>query len=386
MLELTALSVIILLYIIPLNILFYYISKETVMSILQFENIAGVSKASEIAMNAAAAFFYILYVGLLFITIYLIYRFIVVKSLYVYLDNELEVRKLILKYQRGQKNIDAVSIIAIVLVLMFHILFRVFDIKIFVLAFLCIAFVFRKRKIKKSKGLKQKESIAEEQDLDSSSTNTLYFEWYYNNDPLGMQHAVRFSVNVPVSFERYADYKTKKHLDNSSMSLREHVLEGICPEIIEVAKQIKSQCASRGFTTFHQASAVMAFQQSLKYVEDIASKNQEEYVRYPLETLVDKEGDCDCHGICSAAILFSMGYDIVLLRIVFPEGGGHLAIAVEGADGIPGNFFELSGRKYYYCEVTPSEGSRMNFKIGEMPDMPGASITAIPVKEIVNNL
>jgi hypothetical protein len=81
-----------------------------------------------------------------------------------------------------------------------------------------------------------------------------------------------------------------------------------------------------------------------------------------------------------------MGYDVVLLRIIFPEGDGHLAIAVEGADGIPGNFFKLNGRSYYYCEVTPFEGNSMSFRVGEMKEMPGANITVVPVKEIVNNL
>jgi predicted transglutaminase-like cysteine proteinase len=353
--------------------------------IASLQNIPVIANVLKGSINFAAAAIYILYVAILFIVIYLIFKYIVVKALYVYKDTEIEPGILLSKFNRGQKSIDTAANACIILVLMAHIFFKVFDIKIIVLSALCLIFVFRKLRVKEVKKIKKNDKQLEKEE-EANTINSLSYEWQYNTDPLGIQQPVRFNVTLSISDARYTEYQAKEHLDNSPAALRRYVLDGICTEVIELAQQIKKQCVARNLNTFHQASAVMAFQQSLKYVYDLDSKGNEEYIRYPLETLVDKEGDCDCHGICSAAILYSMGYDVVLLRIIFPEGDGHLAIAVQGADGIPGNFFELNGRSYYYCEVTPFEGNSMSFRVGEMKEMPGANITVVPVKEIVNNL
>ncbi|ERI91955.1 hypothetical protein HMPREF1982_02701 [Clostridiales bacterium oral taxon 876 str. F0540] len=380
MLEVTALLIIGLLYIIPLNLVFYQLSNQTVMSIVNGQKTPFITDGTSGILTAV---FYVVYVGILFLCIYLLLKYIVVKSVYVYLDNEIEENKLLAKYTKGQRNINAIGFISIVVVLFIHILAGVFDIKIIVLAFLCLMFVFRTSHKNSLKQRDKREAVDEEI---VEGNNSLLFEWTYNMDPLNMQQPVRFVVSLPVNTDRYIEYKAKDHNDNMPQALREHVLDGICPEVVEFARQVKRICVARGFTTFHQASVIMAFQQSLKYVLDIDSKNIAEYLRYPLETIVDREGDCDCHSICSAAILYAMGYDVVLLRITFPEGEGHLALAVEGAEGIPGNFLRYNNRNYYYCEVTPLENSRMSFRVGEMPDMPGANITVVPIKEVVSNM
>jgi len=143
MFELTAFCVIVLLYIIPLNLFFYYLSKQTVISILEFQ-----STASQGSINVGAAFFYVLYVFLFFIFIYLLLRFIVIKSIYVYFGHDINANNFLLKYKRGQNSINAVSSIIIALVLLLHVFFRVFDIKIFMFGFLCLVFIFRSIKVK----------------------------------------------------------------------------------------------------------------------------------------------------------------------------------------------------------------------------------------------
>lgn len=405
MLEFTALLIIAFLYVIPLNLLIYHLSNLTVSAILESQSsfMLWVRKSEalvalvENSRGLVSAFFYILYVLLIFIAVYVTIKYIVVKSIYVYSDNEIQEGTFLLRYKQGQRSINGIAIILIGLLLLLHLLFRVFDVKLFVFAFLCLTYIYRAPMVKKASKVKEKkqeeiQSVSknsEENNIEGNSksnTEALLFEWFYNMDSLGMQLPVRFIASLTVNKDRYEEYQNKEHLESMPTALREHVLEGICPEIVELARQIKKQCIGRGLTTFHQVSAVMSFQQSLKYVYDIDSKGCEEYIRYPLETLVDKEGDCDCHSICSAALLHAMGYDVALLRIVFPKGDGHLALAVEGADGIPGNFFEYNHRTYYYCEVTPAEQGEgaMNFKVGEMPDMPGANITVVPVKEIIS--
>lgn len=143
MFELTALCVIVLLYIIPLNILLYYLSKQTVISILDFQ-----STTAQSSINVGAAFFYVLYVFLFFILIYLMLRFVVIKSIYVYFGHEINVKGFLSKCKQGQSNINTVSIIAIAAALLLHVFFKAFDIKIFMFGFLCITFIFRNVKAK----------------------------------------------------------------------------------------------------------------------------------------------------------------------------------------------------------------------------------------------
>jgi hypothetical protein len=393
MFELTALVLILLTYVVPLNVFIYSLSLQTVTGIISSQNIILISLKNlplssyilKVHTGAAAAFVYILYIGLIFLVLYLLFRFVIIKSIYVYLDKEINLDTLLLTYSRGQGKLNIAANIAIVTVLILHLVFSIFDIKVFVLGILSMVFIFKSIRVKPHKNDKKQAAQIEEPVQKTDEGNSIIsFEWYYNTDSLGIQRASRFTASISVNMDRYKEYQGEEHIDNSSEVLRKHVLDGICPEIADLAAQIKKQCTVKGFTTFHQASVVMAFQQSLKYVYDIDSKGYEEYVRYPLETLVDKEGDCDCHGICSAAILYAMGYDVVLLKIVYARSEeGHLAIAVEGADGIPGNFYELGGRRYYYCEVTPDVEGKMNFRVGEMPYMTGANVTVIPVKEIV---
>jgi hypothetical protein len=400
MASLTALVLVIILYVFPMNIVIYKTSQQAIDRIMQSQQ--GIALALkefpltsymlEEGYNGAVAFLYVTNVVAIFLLVYVLFRFILERSLYVFLDKEIDIMGVMKKYSYGQRRINAISNLLISLILALHLIFRVFDVRIFVLGILCIMYIYinmgNRKKVEKRK---EKPSKADEAEVEEVAKNTLSLQWSYNLDPLSVEQPVRFFARVNYSTERYAEYQQKEHLDNWPKALRNYILQGLCPEITDLANQIKAACSLKNFTTFHVVSSVMALQQSFKYVYDMDSKGFEEYIRYPLETLVDREGDCDCHSICSAALLYSMGYEVVLLRIMFPEGDGHLALAVEGAEGIPGNFFELSGKRYYYCEVTPpdsnavlpSGNNTLKFKVGEMPEMPGANITVVPVKDVV---
>ena len=110
--------------------------------------------------------------------------------------------------------------------------------------------------------------------------------------------------------------------------------------------------------SFNSLDSVISFVQSLRYVSDLDSKGEEEYVRFPIETLVDGEGDCEDLAILAASILHEMGYDVLL--VVLPD---HLALAVDCRDVDEGTFFTYQGRKYYFLEVT-----NPGWKIGQIPD------------------
>ena len=59
----------------------------------------------------------------------------------------------------------------------------------------------------------------------------------------------------------------------------------------------------------------------------LRARVRSEYPRYPIETLVDNEGDCEDTAILTASLLNLMGYDAVLLDV--PE---HMAVGISGGN------------------------------------------------------
>lgn len=96
----------------------------------------------------------------------------------------------------------------------------------------------------------------------------------------------------------------------------------------------------------------------------------EEYGRFPLETLHDGVGDCDCTSILAASLLAHVGFPtaVLLVRIREPEGDvWHAAVGVKASSVLssePGSQFGLdylttsSGERYLYGETAIDEGVR----------------------------
>jgi hypothetical protein len=156
MFEFTALIVIILVYIIPLNLYIYSLANKTAIGILTSQNdfISSIAKtppfygSKEGAINTISVIFYIVFILMIFIVIYLLLKFILLKLLYVYLNSEIEVNTFLLKYSKGQRNINSIANGSIVLILVMHLFLGIFDIKIFVFGILCILYIFKQKIIK----------------------------------------------------------------------------------------------------------------------------------------------------------------------------------------------------------------------------------------------
>lgn len=98
---------------------------------------------------------------------------------------------------------------------------------------------------------------------------------------------------------------------------------------------------------------------------------QKEYMRFPDETLYDKEGDCDCKSFLAANILHCLGYNVIYL---LSNKLKHAAIAVEckdewlkqiGAANIDNVLLEHNGRKYIFSESTGEYNKVGDIKDGE---------------------
>lgn len=119
-------------------------------------------------------------------------------------------------------------------------------------------------------------------------------------------------------------------------------------------------------------SLALTFVQSLPYAYDADSKGVDEYVRYPIETLVDGCGDCEDKVALLTALLYEMDIDFILL--VLPE---HMAIGVHCDEVEAERYLQFQGKKYYYMETTMP-----NWQIGQIPeDYHKAKMEAIPLDD-----
>lgn len=134
-------------------------------------------------------------------------------------------------------------------------------------------------------------------------------------------------------------------------------------------RELADRFAERAFTDYDKVNLAMTFVQSFPYEYDNDSKGEDEYVRYPIETLVDGGGDCEDKVVLLASLLYEMDIDFVLLSL--PE---HLALAVR-CDGVAAErYISYRNKKYYYVETT-MEG----WKIGQVPpDYASAEVEVYP--------
>lgn len=193
-------------------------------------------------------------------------------------------------------------------------------------------------------------------------------EGYYKLNYAWEYEEVQWSFSVGISEELYGHYRERTHYNDE---LVHYVLsEYDRPYLRDIVKSFRAGGEKWGFSDIDNVFNVVAFVQSLQYISDQTTKGQDEYVRYPIETLVDGCGDCEDVVILAAALMYEMGYDVLL--VLLPN---HLALAVKNEKDFPGTYYEYDGGKYYYLEMT-----NVGWDLGHIPPAyKGQSATLIPL-------
>ena len=183
---------------------------------------------------------------------------------------------------------------------------------------------------------------------DTEETFERVYEWKYNG--------YTFSTQFSLSKEKYAYYQGLGH---SNLNLVKYATDSYNRKVVrEIAAGIKEQGESLGFTNYEIMMLAASFVQTLPYVEDDEYMGTPEYARYPIETLVDRGGDCEDKSILLAALLRELGCEVVLME--FPN---HVAVGVEAnRDDAYGSYASYGGKKYFYLESTAS-----GWELGEIP-------------------
>ena len=175
------------------------------------------------------------------------------------------------------------------------------------------------------------------------------FAWSYGGDNYEMQ--------LNLSAKQYYQYKysgvdrSPDYYDEAKAFVTVND-----PAVVEVASELASMASAKGLSQIERANFVLSFVQSIDYSYDNVSAGQNEYWRFPLETLYDQTGDCEDTSILYASIMEAMGNDAIILLLP-----GHMATGLS-CPGASGGHYSFESKSYYYCESTGP-----GWEVGDIP-------------------
>jgi hypothetical protein len=192
-----------------------------------------------------------------------------------------------------------------------------------------------------------------------AETATRYYTWDYDN--------TEFTIGYQYNTDAYKIYSQRSR----NRDYTHFVNDPYDDELIsQISTQIENLALQAGYDDDAIPYIAMAFVQSLPYISDSASSGYDEYPRFPFETLYHGGGDCEDSSILLAAMLSDMSYGVALIELP-----GHMAVGIQGGQGISGSYYEYAGVKYYYLETTNS-----GWNLGEIPyEYRGAQALVRPI-------
>ncbi|MBD3184640.1 hypothetical protein GF312_20335 [Candidatus Poribacteria bacterium] len=191
-----------------------------------------------------------------------------------------------------------------------------------------------------------------------NNMENVVYEWEFTRQP---GHMLKGRINLIIDLDEYQEYMQRNPFNNwpnipdYEKIINELVNKGLTDEVLQATSYFVRTTKTRELTDYEEVSNVLAFVQSLEY--DLSKEENRDYWRYPIETLREGKGDCDCFSILAASI-----YKSLLHKVVILISSKHACLGVSGAEGFPGTFFQLGDKKYYFCETTAK-----GWRIGEIP-------------------
>jgi hypothetical protein len=189
------------------------------------------------------------------------------------------------------------------------------------------------------------------------------YTWQYAGRTWNLTHRFstehyRFFRTLPriLNHVQYADYISDARDDGQLQSLID---------------ELERLAADAGLNVWEKLNLVIALVQSIPYVSEAC-----EYPRYPLETLVERKGDCEDAAILAGALLRQMRFDVVLLAFLEEK---HMALGIRIVPPAPVENppYVWNGGAYYYLEPTS-----IGWEIGEVPRQFQSQPTIIPLQPV----
>ena len=183
-----------------------------------------------------------------------------------------------------------------------------------------------------------------------SATNYTYSYWLLDH-PEGSN---RYELTVSVTSSLYEYYRSKDH-NLDSLDFAKFVTPYTLEPIAESLWSIYSD--EEDF-----ANGVLMIVHQISYEESAPQK-------YPVETIVQNEGDCDLFSFVTASIMMAGGLDVVLF---YYEAEKHMNVGVYLSQ-TPNDarseiyYFNYNGKPYYIAETTGGSWEK-GWRVGECPD------------------
>jgi len=167
------------------------------------------------------------------------------------------------------------------------------------------------------------------------------FEWNYEG--------TKITFKTSVHEDWYEYYKRKPRIPHGTV----YVLSND-PFIKQIAQFLKNKANEKNY---HLTSFIVSFVQGLPYVEDYYT-SFDEYPKYPIETFVERNGDCEDTSYLFASIIQATGIGTALI-----EFHNHMGVGIKTVHEQSGYYYPIGDDWYYYYETT-GEG----WNVGELPN------------------
>ncbi len=169
------------------------------------------------------------------------------------------------------------------------------------------------------------------------------------------------NIQSKINLSNYLALRSRDHRVSSPLEYGNFLTPH--PTITDIARVLTKDCQS----------PEEAAQRILNYVHngivyDVSIEHEKDYVRHPLETLVEGNGDCEDTTLLAAALSRAQKLDFVLVLFgesVAGKRDAHFGYAVAG--DFHGTYFKVDDKKYFYAESTGSYwlNNPSTWKIGD---------------------
>ncbi len=212
------------------------------------------------------------------------------------------------------------------------------------------------------------------------------YNWVFQDSrtAIGGNREIAHAMSMRIRQSTYDEFRNRQHPEphndpDGYAVLGKYARDGITAEVRICSRVLGKKCIDLNLPYLDLVNFVLAFtRDSFPYASDQETHGKQQYTNYPIETLVEKRGDCEDHAILAATVLREMGMDTILIVMEQTDGKAHAALGVRATSQLPGTYVEFEGRRYYYCEATPAG----TWRFGEIPaDLSESlkSITPIPL-------
>jgi hypothetical protein len=193
------------------------------------------------------------------------------------------------------------------------------------------------------------------------------FSWNHKGDTYSFELHIR-----PLQYQKYKEIQRLSH----QYWVMEYVLNGTCGEIEEVA--FKLMQFGKPANSFQEVEFVLSFIYLIvKYVDNdehrrVEANEQNEYPKYPLESLAEESADYKDSAILAATILSVMGYNVAIFYIP-----GHTGIGIAGVEDMPGSLVKFNHTDYCFCKESES-----GWEVGVVPpESLDGSLRVLPIQD-----